>query len=103
MVGMPIADAVGAPLEFTPVNMAGALHRFDRATMTYEGPSNRFRLLPGQWTDDASMGFCIADSLIVRREYDGSDMRVRFHNWWTGGYNNAFRNDKARGERSSVG
>ena len=103
MVGMPIADAVGAPLEFTPVNMAGSLHRFDRATMTYTGPSNRFQLLPGQWTDDASMGFCIADSLIVRKEYDGSDMRVRFHNWWAGGYNNAFRNDKVRGDRSSVG
>ena len=49
------------------------------------------------------MGFCIADSLIVCNGYNGSDIRVRFHNWWSGGDNNAFRNDKARGERSSVG
>jgi len=30
---------------------------------------------------------------LARGRYDGSDVRVRFHNWWFRGYNNAFGND----------
>ena len=58
---------------------------------------------PGQWTDDASMALCMADrcvfilpwtpfpetyiplmhiSLIAKVGFDGSDMRIRFWNWW---------------------
>jgi ADP-ribosylglycohydrolase len=43
----------------------------------------------------------MADSLIMRQGYDGSDMRVRFWCWWNRGYNNAFRKDDTRS--SSVG
>jgi ADP-ribosyl-[dinitrogen reductase] hydrolase len=50
--------------------------------LTYEGALNCFKLKPGQWTDDATMGLCLADSLLVRRGYDGSDIRARFWNWW---------------------
>ena len=32
-----------------------------------------------------------ADSLLAHRGFNGSDMRVRFHNWWFHGYNNAFK------------
>merc|ERR1719473_640963 len=71
--------------------------------MTYTGTSNRFRLKPGQWTDDASMGLCMADSLLACRAYNGSDMRVRFHNWWFQGYNNAFRLDETRSESVGLG
>lgn len=42
---------------------------------------NRFRLRPGQWTDDASMGLCLADSLLVNHGFVPTDLRLRFLNW----------------------
>ena len=42
---------------------------------------NRFSLALGQWTDDCSMGLCIADSYLVCQDFNGSDQRVRFWNW----------------------
>ena len=66
-------------------------------------PLNKFNLQLGQWTDDCSMGLCIADSLLTRDGYDGSDVRVRFWNWWHRGYCNAFGSDLYFGPRSSVG
>ena len=62
---------------------------------------NRFKLKPGQWTDDASMAACLSDSIIARGAYDGSDARTRFWNWWFRGYCNAFANDPSR--HNSVG
>ena len=104
LLGMAIADAVGHPFEFMAVcDVVGASgSRYDARTLRYTRALNSFRLLPGQWTDDASMGFCIADSLIARRgAYHGGDVRVRFWNWWFKGSCNAFRNDPTR--EASVG
>eukprot|EP00931_Biecheleriopsis_adriatica_P069953 TRINITY_DN4375_c0_g1_i1.p1 TRINITY_DN4375_c0_g1~~TRINITY_DN4375_c0_g1_i1.p1 ORF type:complete len:580 (-),score=88.08 TRINITY_DN4375_c0_g1_i1:70-1764(-) len=99
MVGMAVADSVGAFLEFLPVGKQGS--HFDPLTLKIEGGFNKFKLKPGQWTDDTSMGLCLADSLLVCEGYDGTDIRVRFWNWWHRGYNNAFRRDKSR--KGSVG
>ncbi|CAE7241021.1 CPK2, partial [Symbiodinium pilosum] len=99
MVGMAVADSVGAFLEFLPVGKKGS--RFNPDTLQVEGSFNKFKLKPGQWTDDTSMGLCLADSLLVCRGYDGADIRVRFWNWWHRGYNNAFRRDSER--KGSVG
>merc|ERR1719160_1859890 len=71
--------------------------------MTYKSPFNKFKLKPGQWTDDCSMGLCMADSLLLRRKYEGSDIRVRFWNWWYRGYNNAFRLDASRSGSVGLG
>jgi len=101
MCGMAVGDALGHLYEFQPAQDAPGSVRFDLATMTAHGASNAFGLQRGQWTDDAAMGLCMADSLIVRRRFDGSDMRVRFWCWWNRGYNNAFRKDPSRS--SSVG
>ena len=49
------------------------------------------------------MGMCLADSLILRKGFDGSDQRVRFWCWWFRGYNNAFRKDTARDSKKSIG
>jgi ADP-ribosylglycohydrolase len=105
LLGMACADALGAPLEFMPVcdsvgNNATS-SRFDAVTMRYVCALNKFRMKPGQWTDDTSMGLCIADSLIATNAYDGSDLRVRFWTWWNRGYCNAFAKDASRS--SSVG
>lgn len=101
------SDAIGAPLEFKPVQY-GSRYGAPREVTDMGGPawsSMRFFLKPGQWTDDASMALCIADSLLLRSREQGldcRDLRLRFLNWWDWGYNNAFPNDPERG-RSSVG
>jgi ADP-ribosyl-[dinitrogen reductase] hydrolase len=104
ITGMAFGDAVGAPLEFLKVTgRRNPRHYFDLATNSYVGELNEFDLEKGQWTDDASMGLCMADSLLARKGYDGSDIRGRFWHWWNRGYNNAFRFDRDRADRHSVG
>mmetsp|Transcript_41661 Transcript_41661/g.77646 ORF Transcript_41661/g.77646 Transcript_41661/m.77646 type:complete len:515 (-) Transcript_41661:121-1665(-) len=96
MCGMAIGDALGHPYEFLPTVDTPGPARFELATLTFRGESNAFHLQRGQWTDDASMGLCMADSLILRERFDGSDMRIRFWCWWNRGYNNAFRKEDHR-------
>ena len=87
MLGMAIGDAMGARNEFKPV-------RYDVITLTDMGESepSKFGLKPGQWTDDTSMGLCLADSLIMNKgQLKEHDLMLRFISWWNGGYNNAFR------------
>lgn len=101
MVGMAVGDAVGSPLEFIPVGQSKS--SFDPRSMKVVNPCNRFKLKPGQWTDDTSMGLCLADSLLVRGTYDAVDIRVRFWNWWNRGYNNAFRLEAGRSGSVGLG
>ncbi|CAK0850603.1 unnamed protein product [Prorocentrum cordatum] len=90
-MGMGVGDGVGHMFEFMPCRDKPGDAFFDLSTMSCHNQQNTFHLKMGQWTDDASMGLCIADSLILRKCYDGSDIRQRFWNWWNRGYNNAFR------------
>ena len=99
MLGMAIADAMGHRFEFEPV-------RYNEITLRDmgKGPGGAFQLLPGQWTDDTSMGLCLADSLIMNKgEYDAHDLMHRFLSWWYCGYNNAFRFDKSRSNSVGLG
>ena len=60
---MAVGDAVGAPLEF--MEAGSGVAAFDPDTASYGGeqaPRNMFDFKPGQWTDDTSMGLCLADS-----------------------------------------
>jgi len=88
MLGMVMGDSLGAPMEFRPVTYDDA---HPVITDLDHKVTGSFGLYPGQWTDDASMGLCIADSLLWNRGLDVFDMKVRFLNWWEYGYNNAFR------------
>jgi len=110
-LGMVIGDALGAPFEFTHyiVNphqkqndyfMTEGLCQTDLWTSGY---NNAFRLKVGQWTDDASMGLCVADSLIFCDGFNAIDLRRRFHLWWNYGYCNAFGKDNKRHDKGSVG
>jgi len=109
MCGMALGDAYGHMFEFQPAvdepQNKGTRHRdsgwFDVETDMFHGATNTFGLKLGQWTDDCSMGLCIADSVLVKQQWDCSDQRLRFWNWWNVGYNNAFRLDPSRS--SSVG
>jgi len=110
-LGMVIGDALGAPFEFThyianphqkqnDYFMTDGLTQVDLWTSGY---NNAFRLKVGQWTDDASMGLCLADSLICCNGFDAIDLRRRFHLWWNYGYCNAFGKDNKRNDKGSVG
>ena len=74
MLGMVIADSMGHRYEFEPV-----LYNVITLEDMGEGYGGRFGLFPGQWTDDTSMGLCLADSLIIKNgEYDAHDLMHRF-------------------------
>ena len=97
MLGMAIGDAMGARYEFQKV-------RYGEIDLENMGDSNNsnFGLEPGQWTDDTSMGLCLADSLLMNGGIlDEHDLMRRFLCWWKSGYNNAFRYNKE--PRHSVG
>eukprot|EP01084_Bolivina_argentea_P244541 409641_1 len=63
MIGMGIGDAVGAPLEFQAIDIKNDINRpkFILQKQKWIHTKNKFRLKPGQWTDDAAMGLCMAD------------------------------------------
>ena len=86
----------GAPLEFSQCCDGGQDKglRWVAATNSYPGGEvNNFGLKRGQWTDDASMGLALADSLLATGGFDGADARIRWHLWWARGYANAFKYD----------
>ena len=114
MVGMAVGDSVGAPLEFLdatdPTVVCGQLlfaplpaSSYSLKTNSYVEPFNRFQLKPGQWTDDASMGLCLADTILCCGRLDGADARKRFWSWWFRGLNNAFRKDMRRAGSVGLG
>ena len=57
LLGLAAGDAVGTALEF---RRPGTFQPID--DMIGGGP---FRLKAGQWTDDTSMAFCLAERLAV--------------------------------------
>ena len=95
MYGMCVGDAWGHLLEFVPVQYEKVIIKeLDAKNYKYPEILNRFGLKPGQWTDDTSMGLCLADTLLTCGHVDPIDLRKRFCMWWYLGYNNAFRYDE---------
>ncbi|CAK0814615.1 unnamed protein product [Prorocentrum cordatum] len=81
MCGMAVGDAMRHRFEFMPAQNEPDESRFDLPELQFYGESNCFRLCRGQWTDDAAMVLCMADSIIMKRAFDGSDMCVLFWCW----------------------
>eukprot|EP00966_Prymnesium_polylepis_P096407 2234211-Prymnesium_polylepis.1 len=73
MVGMAVGDAVGHPLEFLDVVDRPGASSYSLKTHSYTNPFNKFGHKPSQWTDDCSMGLCLADSLLACGRFDGAD------------------------------
>jgi ADP-ribosyl-[dinitrogen reductase] hydrolase len=89
-----MGDSWGHCLEFVPVQYEKTIIKaLDETNFKAPGVLNRFRLKAGQYTDDSSMGLCLADSLLTNGHVDCLDLRKRFVMWWYLGYNNAFRHD----------
>lgn len=96
-MGMVVGDALGAPLEFMPINY------HPKYLVKHMTSSVKFGINAGQWTDDASMGLCIADSLLMKKRFDPADQKLRYLAWWYCGYNNAFRYDTTNLNKKSIG
>ena len=41
----------------------------------------KFRLAPGEWTDDTSMALCLADNLLACDGFDPADQMARYWRW----------------------
>jgi len=102
-----IGDSMGSVLEFQACNYSrNVIKDFDQSNFNRgHNPDivNSFGLKVGQYTDDFSMGLCLADSLLCCNGIDCCDLRLRFLRWWLSGYNNAFRFDTERHSHTSVG
>jgi ADP-ribosyl-[dinitrogen reductase] hydrolase len=78
LIGLAVGDAIGTTLEFAPRN-----DRASRLTdMEGGGP---FALKAGQWTDDTSLAWALADSLLSTQTFDPNDLADRFVSWWRDG------------------
>ena len=102
LMGLAVGDALGAPLEFQWLEYDNEiLSDFAQSDVWEQPGKNKFRLKPGQWTDDTSMALCLADSLLVHQDFVPKDLRLRFLNWVQFGYNNSFALNEI--QRGSVG
>jgi ADP-ribosylglycohydrolase len=78
LLGLAIADALGAAVEF---QCPGT---FEPVTGYRAGGPHG--LAPGEWTDDTSMALALADS-IAEVGWDLNDQAERYIKWWrTGAY-----------------
>ena len=73
MIGMAIGDAIGSRVES---NLNNVNREIKDIEMLLTNGINCLK--PGQWTDDTSMGLCIADSLIENRQFDPRNIMARF-------------------------
>ena len=97
MLGMGIGDAYGAVFEFKPVEVN--LYDADKYNQNFDSNEDWKWGNNGTycgWTDDSSMGLCLADSLIVKKNFDPVDIMRRFLAWWHCGYNNASMYQKTK-------
>ena len=105
MLGMGIGDAYGALYEFKTVNRtlynAANYNKKFKSNMAWKWNNDKTRC---GWTDDSSMGLCLADSLIVKNgDFDPQDIMRRFLAWWHCGYNNASMYQKTKGHSWGLG
>ena len=78
LLGLACGDAVGTTVEFVPRG------RF--APLTDMVGGGKFRLAPGEWTDDTSMALCLSDSLLACGGFDPADQMARYWRWGEEGY-----------------
>ncbi len=77
-LGLAIGDALGAPLEFQEANEPNEYLK----KYTTGGPH---KVSIGEWTDDTSMAFAMATSLIEKKYFDADDIMNNFCLWYQRG------------------
>jgi ADP-ribosyl-[dinitrogen reductase] hydrolase len=78
LLGLAAGDALGTTLEFRPPGSFTPIE-----DMVGGGP---FHLKPGQWTDDTSMGLCLAESLVESQGFNARDQMQRYLRWYRDGH-----------------
>jgi ADP-ribosylglycohydrolase len=78
LLGLAAGDAVGTAVEFRPCGAFAPL-----TDMVGGGP---FRLHRGQWTDDTSMGLCLAAGPLESVAFDPPDPLERSCRWASAGH-----------------
>ena len=76
--GLVVGDCLGSPIQFTSKD--GHPH------ITEMVPCRIFRTPAGYWTDDSSMAFCVAESLVRLQRYDLADIANNFVRWYDKGF-----------------
>lgn len=76
--GLVVGDCLGSPIQFTSKD--GHPH------ITEMVPCRTFHTPAGYWTDDSSMAFCVADSLVRLKCYDLKDIANNFVRWYFDGF-----------------
>jgi len=77
LLGLAMGDALGTTLEFM------APGSFNPITDIVGG--GPFDLKAGQWTDDTSMMYCLAHSLVRTKKCDLDDQMTLYCRWWQDG------------------
>ena len=78
LLGMATGDAVGTTCEFKRPGT------FSPVSEMVGG--GEFKLKAGEWTDDTSMGLCLAESLILSGGFDPADQLQRYVKWFRTGH-----------------
>lgn len=73
LLGLAVGDALGVPVEFQSRDL---LTRFPVTSMREFGTHGQ---PAGTWSDDSSLTFCLAETLV--KGYDLQDLANRFVNW----------------------
>ncbi len=76
--GLVVGDCLGSPIQFSDKDRH--VHVTDML------PCDFFHTPPGYWTDDSSMAFCVADSVVRCAGYDLKDIAKTFAKWYREGY-----------------
>ena len=78
LFGLAVGDALGVPVEFKNRDY---LKRFPVADMMEFGSHHQPK---GTWSDDSSLAFCLAESLV--EGFDLRDIALRFTQWVNSGF-----------------
>jgi ADP-ribosyl-[dinitrogen reductase] hydrolase len=80
ILGLAVGDALGVPVEFYSRSTLKTNPVLDmRAYGAHYQPQ-------GTWSDDSSLAFCLAESLVEKQEFDYQDIGNRFVLWKTKAY-----------------
>ncbi len=78
LLGLATGDALGTTCEFAKPGTFVPI-----SDMVGGGP---FKLKAGEWTDDTSMGLCLAESLVELGKFDPVDQLQRYLKWYRTGH-----------------